>query len=147
MTRIKVRNYIRLNGALFAKHSVKDGWTPEMVSQEIYGSSTFHWILLLFNEIINTYYEWPLSQRNFQKFVTNKYADPQAVHHYEISQSSGGDWVKITVESDVAGAVGITNLEYEAAIQDKKREITILQPQFVAQFRQEFNTLLESSRV
>ena len=117
-----------------------------MVSQDIYGSSNFHWILLLFNEIINTYYDWPLSTRNFQRFVTDKYADPQGVHHYEISQSSGGDWVKIKVESDVAGAVAVTNLEYEAAIQDKKREITILQPQFVDQFRQEFNTLLESSR-
>ena len=147
MTRIKVRNYIRLNGAMFSKHSVKDGWTPEMVSQDIYGSSTFHWILLLFNEIINTYYDWPLSTRNFQKFVTDKYADPQGVHHYEVSQSSGGDWVKIKVESDVAGAVAVTNLEYEATIQDKKREITILQPQFVDQFRQEFNTLLEAPRV
>ena len=147
MTRIKVRNYIRLNGALFSKHSVKDGWTPEMVSQDIYGNSNFHWILLLFNEIINTYYDWPLSTRNFQRFVTDKYADPNAIHHYEVSQSSGGDWVKITVEADVADAVGITNLEYEAAIQDKKREITILQPQFVDQFRQEFNTLLESSQV
>ena len=147
MTRIKVRNYIRLNGALFAKHSVKDGETPEMVAQDIYGSSTFHWILLLFNEIINTYYDWPLSVRNFQKFVTDKYTDPNAVNHYEVSQSSGGDWVKITVESDFPGATAVTNIEYEATLQDKKREITILQPQFVDQFRQEFNTLLETSRV
>ena len=125
MTRIKVINYIRLNGALFAKHSVKDGWTPEMVSQDIYVSSTFHWVLLLFNEIINTYYDWPLSVRNFQKFVTDKYTDPNAINHYEVSQSSGGNWVKITVESDFPGATAVTNIEYEATLQDKKREITI----------------------
>ena len=118
-----------------------------MISQEIYGSSTFHWILLLFNEITNTYYGWPLSRRNFQTYVVDKYSNPDAVHHYEVSQSSGGDWVKVKVESDVTGAIAVTNLEYESTIQDKKREITILQPQFVDQFRQEFNTLLETSRV
>ena len=132
---------------MFSKHSVKDGWTPEMLSQELYGSTTFHWILLLFNEITNTYYGWPLSRRNFQAYVVDKYSNPDAIHHYEISQSSGGDWVKIKVESDITGAVAVTNLEYEADLQDKKREINILQPQFVDQFRQEFNTLLESSRV
>ena len=147
MTRIKVRDYIKNNASLFSKYSVPDGDTPEIVAFNLYRDSTYHWILLLFNQIINTYYDWPLSRKNFQKYVSNKYSNPDAVHHYEVSQSSGGDWVKIKVESDVAGAVAVTNIEYEAAIQDKKREITILQPQFVDQFRQEFNTLLESARV
>ena len=147
LTRIKVRNYIRNNGAMFAKHSVRDGETPEMVSNSLYGTPTFHWILLLFNEITNTYYEWPLSRKNFQAYVIDKYTNPDATHHYEVSQSSSGDWVKIRVESDVAGAVAVTNTQYEANLQDKKREIKILQPQFVDQFRQEFNTLLESSKV
>ena len=147
MTRIKVRDYIKNNGSIFAKYSVPDGETPEMVAFFLYKDVAYHWIILLFNQIINTYYDWPLSTRNFQRFISNKYSNPDAVNHYEVSQSSGGDWVKITVESDFPGAVPVSNLEYEAALQDKKREITILQPQFVDQFRQEFNTLLETSRV
>jgi len=102
MTRIKVRDYIKNNTSLFSKYSVPDGSTPEMVAFFLYGDTAFHWILLLFNQIINTYYDWPLSRKNFQKYVSDKYANPDAVHHYEVSQSSGGDWVKIKVESDVS---------------------------------------------
>ena len=102
--------------------------------------------MLLFNQITNTYYDWPLSVHNFQRFVTNKYADPNGIHHYQISQSSGGDWVKIKVESDVAGAVAVTNIEYEATLQDKKRQIRILQPKFLGQFKAEFSDLLEEAR-
>ncbi len=146
MTRIKVRDYIKENASIFAKYAVPDGFTPEMVAFEMYRDVDLHWTVLLFNQIINTYYDWPLSVHNFQRFVTNKYADPQGVHHYQISQSSGGDWVKIKLESDVAGAVAITNLEYEATLQDKKREIRILKPEFLGQFKAEFAELLEAAR-
>ena len=145
MTRIKVRDYIKNNGSLFSKYTVDDGETPEMIAFKLYGDVSFHWVVLLFNQIINTYYDWPLSTRNFQRYVTNKYVNPQGVHHYQVSQSSGGDWIKIKVESDVAGAVAVTNLEYEATLQDKKREIRILQPQFLGQFQAEFGNLLEEA--
>jgi len=146
MTRIKVRDYIKNNGSLFSKYSVPDGETPEMVAFFLYNDGNYHWILLLFNQITNTYYDWPLSTRNFQRYVSNKYSNPDAAHHYEISQSSGGDWVKIKVESDVTGAVGVTNLEYEAALQDVKREIRILKPEFLGQFKAEFSDLLEAAK-
>ena len=145
MTRIKVRDYIKNNASFFAKYSVPDGDTPEIVAYNIYGDSTYHWILLLFNQIINTYYDWPLSRKNFQKYISNKYSNPDAVHHYEVSQSSGGEWVMIKVESDVAGAVAVTNLEYESAIQDVKREIRILQPRFLGRFTEEFSDLLNQA--
>ena len=48
----------------------------------------------------------------------------------------------ITVESDVAGAIEVTNLEYEEAIQQNLRKIRILRPQYLGQFRSEFETLI-----
>jgi len=146
MTRIKVKDYIKNNTAIFAKYGVPDGATPEMVAYNLYGDTQYHWVLLLFNQIINIYYDWPLSRRNFQKYILNKYSNPDAVHHYEVAQSSGGDWVKIKVESDVAGAVAVTNLEYESELQDVKREIRVLQPRFLGRFKAEFSTLLEQAK-
>ena len=146
MTRIKVRDYIKNNTSLFAKYSIPDGETPEMTAYKLYGDVQYHWIILLFNQITNTYYDWPLSRKNFQKYVSDKYSNPQGVHHYEVSQSSGGTWVKIKVESDVAGAIAVTNLEYEAALQDVKRDIRILQPNFLGQFKAEFSSLLEQAK-
>ena len=86
-----------------------------------------------------------LSQR-FLCFINNKYANPNGTHHYEITQQSGDTTKKIKVESDVAGAIAVTNMEYEATIQDKKRQIKVLQPEFVEQFVSEFKRLLKKQQ-
>ena len=49
-------------------------------------------------------------------------------------------------KSDVAGAVAVTNLEYEATLQEKKRQIKVLQPEFVEQFISEFKRLLKKQQ-
>ena len=141
-TRIAVRKWIREIGPLFSKYDVGDGETPEMVASTVYGSVYDHWVVLLFNEITNTYYGWPLSRRDFDAFVENKYANPQGVHHYEITQSSGDQTKKINVMSTVPGATAVSNLQYEAAIQDKKKQIRILKPTYLGQFKSEFQELL-----
>ena len=141
-TRVKVKQWVRNKAALFAKYDVHDAMTPEMVAFYLYDNAELHWVVLMFNEITNSYYGWPLSRRNFDAFVSNKYTNPQGVHHYEIIQTSGDQSVKIKVESDVTGALPVTNLEYEQAIQDKKKQIKILKPLYLSQFKSEFLELL-----
>ena len=141
-TRVKVKQWVRNKAALFAKYDVQDAMTPEMVAFYLYDNTELHWVVLLFNEITNSYYGWPLSTRNFYAFVNSKYTNPEATHHYEITQSSGDQSVKINVESDVAGATAVTNLEYEATIQDKKKQIRVLKPEYLNQFIREFQDLV-----
>ena len=50
------------------------------------------------------------------------------------------------MESDVAGAIAVTNIEYEATLQDKKREIKVLRPEFLEQFEAEFKRLLKKQQ-
>ena len=141
-TRVKVKQWVRNKAALFAKYDVIDAMTPEMVAFYLYDNAELHWVVLMFNEITNSYYGWPLSRRNFDAFVSNKYTNPQGVHHYEITQSSGNQTVKIKVMSTVAGATAVSNLQYEQAIQDQKKQIRILKPTYLGQFKAEFLELL-----
>ena len=141
-TRIKVREWIINNGALFSKYIVSNGDTPEIVAFKEYGSTDYHWVVLLFNQIINNYYGWPLSRRNFDAFVNEKYTNPNGIHSYIIPQSSGGTWIDITVESDVVGATALTNMEYEEKIQDKKAKIRLLKKSYLLQFTNEFQRLV-----
>jgi len=145
-TRVKVRQWVRNKAALFAKFNVEDAMTPEMVAFYLYDNAELHWVVLLFNEITNSYYGWPLSRRDFDAFVNNKYENPQAVHHYEITQSSGDQTVKINVESDVVGATAVTNLQYEQAIQDVKKQIRVLKPEYLNQFVREFTDLVREKK-
>ena len=143
LLRVKVRDYVKNNRSWFAKYIVEQDETPDMVAFKVYGRTTYHWIILMFNQITNPYYDWPLKNRDFYAFINDKYSNPSAVHHYEIPQESGNTNIKIKVESDVAGAVAVTNQEYEDEIQKTKREIRILKPEYVGRFRTEFETLIE----
>ena len=137
-TRIKFKDAIQKNTALFAKYDVKDGETPEEIAFREYGDPNLHWIVLLFNDILDPRYDWPLSQRDLNKFVKDKYANPDGEHHREIAQSSGLTSVMIRVEADTMGATAITNFEFEENVNAKKAQIRLLKQDFVSQIIKEF---------
>jgi len=61
------------NYTMFDEYDVKDGETPEILADKIYGNSNLHWIILLTNDILDPRYEWPLSNYNLIEYVRNKY--------------------------------------------------------------------------
>ena len=137
-TRIKFKTAIQNNSALFAKYNVKDGETPEAIAYREYGDTNLHWIVLVFNDILDPRYDWPLSQRDLNKFVKDKYTDPDGEHHREIAQSSGVTSILIRVEADTVGAAAVTNFEYEDNINAKKAQIKLLKQDFVGKIVKEF---------
>ena len=83
-----------------------------------------------------------MSRQNFEIFVENKYTNPQGTHHYEKPQASGNTKTMIKYTDAVAGSTLVTNLEYEQAIQDQKKQIRLLKPSYVSQFKAEFIELV-----
>jgi len=76
------------NSAIAYEYYVKDSDTPEIIAHKLYGSANRHWIVLLYNKIINPYYEFPMSQTKFDKYIENKYGynvytAQSTFHHYE----------------------------------------------------------------
>ena len=149
--RVKIRSKIKDNVMLFDKYDIDSGEKPEDVAFKVYGDPAFYWVILLTNNIVNRYYEWPLSEYDFQKYVEDKYTNPGAIHHYEVTQSSGkqkgdgpGDYQthKIEVNSDYVGAEAVSNIEYERRIQDNIRQIQILSPEYLQTFINEYKALI-----
>lgn len=58
---------------IFVDHIIKDGEKPEHIAYKAYGSSELHWIILLSNQIINPYYDWPLSTRDLDSYIDSHY--------------------------------------------------------------------------
>ena len=148
LRRVKVRSKIRNNSALFDTYVVKEGETPEMIADKLYGDTQLHWIVLLFNDIADRYHQWPMTTGAFNKYVNDKYTYISGIHHYEITESSGDKELKIdvgTVNTDYPTATPITNYEYELARQDTLRRIKLLDPQFVDDFVSEFRELIGES--
>src|SRR6056300_1219355 len=148
--RVKIRDKLANNVTLFDKYDVEEGEKPEDVAYKIYGDTDYFWVVTLINNIVNRFYDWPLDEYNFQQYVADKYTNPDAIHHYEITQSSGrqsGDGPadyshKLEVNSDEPGAQSVSNIEYERRIQDQKRQIKLLSPKYLGAFENEFVNLI-----
>ena len=153
LRRVKLRSGIRSGMFLFDNYDVKDGEKPEDVAFKWFGDSGYHWIILMTNNITDRYYEWPMTQPQFQNFIEDKYglANIDAIHHYEITQTSGPttsngpDDYSYLVEcnSDESGAVSVSNRGYEQRLQDKYRSIRLLNPKYLTQFVEEFQRLIQ----
>jgi hypothetical protein len=61
------------NISVYETIEMADGETIEMVSEKIYGSPDYHWILMLLNERYDHLNDFPLSSKSFDKFVKRKY--------------------------------------------------------------------------
>ena len=142
LTRIKIKDEVRERNALFSIYNVPNGLSPELVSNLLYGDVEFYWVILMMNKIYNRYYDWPMKERDLQKYVIETYSD---VHHYEIAQSSGNTRIMIWVESTVVGASAVTNMEHERTLNDNRAEIKILSPTYLQVFVEQFNRLLKNS--
>ena len=150
MTRVKVREKVVDEISLYDTYDVPSGERPEDTAFKHFGSATYHWVILLTNDITDVFYDWPMSDQTFETFIRDKYSNPDGIHHYEVTTSSGkttGDGPddyshKIEVNSDTAGAQSVSNIEYERRLQDKKRKIRLLQPAFLDAFLEEFKLLI-----
>ena len=148
MKRVALRSKVRTNIMLFDTYEVKEGETPEMLADKLYGDPNLHWIIMYVNGITDRYHQWPLTTPQFLAFVNDKYSNPDGTHHYEITQTSGDTTVTIDIGSDNTShsdATLITNYEYEEKRQDTLRKIRLLDPIYVDQFVEEFQSLIGQS--
>tara|TARA_Y200000002_G_C22678085_1_gene662907 strand:- start:1461 stop:1988 length:528 start_codon:yes stop_codon:yes gene_type:complete len=142
MSRVKLVASVKENILNFDYYDVKDGETPEMIAQKYYGDVNLHWTIFIVNDIIDYYEDWPMSVQKFEQFIFDKYENPQAIHHYEITQTSGDTTKTIDVgmnTTEYPSATAIDNYTYEDRLQTKKRQIRLIQPQYIEQFVSEFD--------
>src|SRR6056300_78612 len=149
--RMKVRDNVKNNLTLMATYDIQDGDSPETISYKHFGSTDYFWVICLMNDITDRFYDWPLTNSAFEEYVTQKYDNPGAIHHYEKDQSSGSttgegpaDYEhKIEVNSDDADGQSVSNYEYESRLQDKKRQIKLLDKAYLQLFIDEFENLVK----
>ena len=47
--------------------------TPEQVALEVYGDQQYFWVVLLFNDLMDPQYRFPLRTRSLDDFISKKY--------------------------------------------------------------------------
>jgi len=72
IARFSFENSLKEKSAIFYPYDIQDGDTPETIANKYYGTPEKHWIVLMFNDIIDPQYDWPLDQRTFISYVNDK---------------------------------------------------------------------------
>tara|TARA_B100000575_G_scaffold110214_1_gene87743 strand:- start:6 stop:680 length:675 start_codon:yes stop_codon:yes gene_type:complete len=158
-----VRNDIFDEITAFTKYSVEGDERPDQIAYDFYKDSGLDWVILTTNNIIHVRDEWPMSNRDFLTYLNEKYSSEQLsnIHHYEtkIIRDSNGKLIQpegLTVPEDhsitfidngvlktESKLTSFTFLEHETNLNDKKRDINILRPEYLTLFLEDFSEIME----
>jgi len=81
--RFKVNEDLFDYAVFFTQYNITDEDRPDLLAERAYGSPFYDWVILLLNNIINPYEDWPQTEYNLKKQVSLMYDDPDAIKHYE----------------------------------------------------------------
>ena len=162
--RTKLRDDLQNVFTLFDKYEIPDEFRPETVAEDFYGNDELDWVVLTTAGIVNVRNEWPLSNRDIFNYSFEKYGDNLNATRFfetkEIKNSSGAIILEKgkVVDSDfvfkyydtngiveVKGTnvrTGISNYDYEVRLNDEKRSIFVLKPEFLQQFLTDFRDIM-----
>ena len=145
LKRARLRVNMKKELIMLEQYDVKEGETPEIVSDKHHGSPYYHWVVMLVNDMSDVNHDWIKSTRQMQQYLQSKYTETQLYepHHYEIPQTSGDTTVMIEVENTTyPSATTVTNYEYEIALNESKRSVDLLKNQYLSFFVNEFEELM-----
>ena len=73
--------------AVYYPYIVPEGMRPDVLSFQYYGDTIYTWAIYLMNNIIDPYWEWPLSYKDLREYLIDKYGSIETakaqIHHYE----------------------------------------------------------------
>lgn len=71
--RAKISEYFKNAAITSLPYEIQDGERPETLSHRVYDRSDLHWLILLFNEVMDPTFEWPLSSQELESHIAQKY--------------------------------------------------------------------------
>ena len=147
----------------FTKYSVQGDERPDQVAYQFYNDSGLDWVVLATNNIVHVRDEWPMGNQDFLTYLNAKYTEAQLanIHHYEtkIIRDSSGTLIQPEGKTVPAGYTvnfldngnlrteskikSFSFLQHETNLNDSKRDINILKPEFLGLFLENFADIME----
>ena len=150
---------------IFNEITVQDGERPEDVATAFYNNPFYNWTVLVANDIVDVYSQWPRSITQLQDFINQKYDNPQATKHhvttevkdaknniiveagkvvasnYQVSYYNGTTTVTATP------VISVSNEQFEFEENAKKAQIQIIKPQIIEDFVENYYAILLKGKV
>ena len=131
-------------------YHIKDGERPDILSHQTYGSVAFAYLILLFNDIYDPVFDWPLGSREFDSYIVNKYGSVASAlnttkYYYQIVRAEVAKTgtseripaVKYIIDSTAYAILGendktvINAYDWEIELNDEKAQIQLIDPSYI----------------
>ena len=159
--RIKIREDLSDIIMGFSQYTIKNNQRPDQVAYDFYGDMQYDWVVLLCNNILNVYDEWPMTEDELERYIDSEYESPDSVHHWvtqKIRDTKGRvlikpgmevpeNWAYTRPDGTVVGKADtvrpISVYDYESERNNYKRNIYLLRKQYLGGFVEEFKNLVD----
>jgi hypothetical protein len=157
---VRVKKEVLDNVVLFDEYFIANGDRPEVISQKLYGSSQYHWVIMLVNLRFDYLNDFPLREDVLNKNTYLKYrVNPEDVIEIVLDTQIriGGDllyWDENGNPTDPTYwdnetstwlpkpfITPVTHEMYETAINDAKKNIRVINPRLISQVVEEIDNL------
>ena len=160
MVRNKIRDAVESDITIFYPYIVSEGMRPDVLAYQYYGDTQYTWSILLVNNIIDPYWEWPLSYKDFRGYIITKYGSVEksqtTVHQYLKQararvETSGSSYpipvYNLEVDYQTYSSTNIEErsivykYEYEQDLNEARREIQLIDVNYIASVQDEIRRL------
>jgi len=84
--RTKLKDYLAGSVSIFNKYIIEDGERPDTISESLYGSPQYDFVVILAAGITNINHQWPVQDYQIYDIALAKYGSEEKMnenHHYE----------------------------------------------------------------
>lgn len=137
----------------FYPYVIKEEETIEQVAYYYYGSTDYIWLILLCNDMIDPYYEWYMSAKPFEDYITSKYGSVAAARSLIVHKkdADGNLFSPDTTVALISGSSApnssipvLTSVDaytYEIEENEKRKHIILIDRSFLPQIDRELRNL------
>ena len=187
IARFAFDSQLKENTSAFYPYQVQDSDTPEIIADKYYGDVEYHWVVLLFNNIIDPQFDWPLKNDTLIDYIDKKYtangsantpaqsgltwalSENNVQGYFKVVTTTANDGTitqeKITIDANTYANVATgTNTyttqagesvkvvvtketqsyyTYETNLNEAKREINLIKPEFMLAIEKEFKKIIK----
>lgn len=104
---VRLRKQILENITLYDYYEIQEGDTPEIISEKIYGTPYYHWVIMLVNQRYDYINDFPLTQLELDTYIDEKYGNKKYhVNNYKVN-GFVKNGVNLLVLSGVIGGIDV----------------------------------------
>jgi len=71
--RIVRRESLNDDKSIYYKYVIKDGENIETISNSLYGNPNYYWTIMIINNRLDRFYDFPLSYGEFEQYIVDEY--------------------------------------------------------------------------